>query len=262
MVTAPLVMGFVLIIAFVVLAVKRGHVQAWTDIFVGSILGVLLLITSVFEILRICLLPLSKTILIRRRLIPPGHGPRKHRRIVIFDGICVLCNRFGAFVHGRLIDTGAVDWVPFQDKDNEHVDIPALVKEFSINEADLQDRICAISGNEILWGADAVIEVCQWCVWPYNLASLGKIVPFAFRDAIYRTVAGERYKWFGTQPLDENFAKYLCPYYYMNKKAFDEKAQKRALEAEKRRKEIAKTMKMAEAEVERKAALSKKGKTE
>mmetsp|Transcript_15867 Transcript_15867/g.25398 ORF Transcript_15867/g.25398 Transcript_15867/m.25398 type:complete len:179 (+) Transcript_15867:783-1319(+) len=111
-------------------------------------------------------------------------------------------------------------------------------------------------------GADAVIEVCQWCVWPYNLASLGKIVPFAFRDAIYRTVAGERYKWFGTQPLDENFAKYLCPYYYMNKKAFDEKAQKRALEAEKRRKEIAKTMKMAEAEVERKAALSKKGKTE
>jgi len=63
---------------------------------------------------------------------------------------------------GRLIDTGAVDWVPFQDKDNEHVDIPALVKEFSINEADLQDRICAISGNEILWGADAVIEVCQW----------------------------------------------------------------------------------------------------
>jgi len=29
--------------------------------------------------------------------------------------------------------------------------IPALVKEFSINEADLQDRICAISGNEILW---------------------------------------------------------------------------------------------------------------
>jgi len=48
----------------------------------------------------------------------------------------------------------------------------------------------------------------------------------------------------------------------MNKKAFDEKAEKRALEAEKRRKEIAKSVKMAEAAAERKAALSKKGKTE
>jgi len=38
-------------------------------------------------------------------------------------------------------------------------------------------------------------------------------------------VANERYKWFGTQPLEKNFAKYLCPYYYINKKAFDKKAE-------------------------------------
>jgi len=164
-------------------------------------------------------------------------------RIVVFDGICVLCNRFGAFVYSRLLEQSAVDWVPFQDKLNEHVNVDELMKEFDIEPNALQDRICAVSGNKLFWGADAVIEICQWCVWPYPLASLGLLVPYPMRDALYRTVAAERYKWFGTQPLDQNFAKYLCPYYYMNKKAFDEKEKKRALEAalkaEKQRKEDA-----------------------
>jgi len=106
---------------------------------------------------------------------------------------------------------------------HEHYSVDKLVKEFSIDPAQLQDRIAVVSGKNIYWGADAVIELCQWCVWPYQLTSLGFILPYAFRDALYRTVAKERYKWFGTQPLEKNFAKYLCPYYYINKKAFNKK---------------------------------------
>ncbi|GAB5365682.1 hypothetical protein AAMO2058_001078900 [Amorphochlora amoebiformis] len=209
------------VVGFVILVMKRGHVQAWTDIFVFSILSVLAIIGSSLELLRIVN---SYTLKLgRKKLFPPGSGPRKHRRIVVFDGICVLCNRFGAFVHGRLLDPSAVDWVPFQDKENEHVDVDAVVKEFDINPAHLQDRICVVSGKKMYWGADAVIEICQWCKWPYPLAALGLLVPHAFRDSLYCTVAQERYKWFGTQPLDQNFAKYLCPYFYINKKAFEKK---------------------------------------
>mmetsp|Transcript_31684 Transcript_31684/g.61277 ORF Transcript_31684/g.61277 Transcript_31684/m.61277 type:complete len:256 (-) Transcript_31684:100-867(-) len=222
--------GLGLLLCFLLLVSRRGHVQAWTDIFVGSILSVLLIIGGILEGLRLITLPLSKTILCRRRLHPPGSGPRKHRRVVIFDGICVLCNRFGAFVHFRLLEKEAVDWVPFQDKSNEHVNVDALVKEFGIDPLALQDRIAVVSGDKLLWGADAVIEICQWCVWPYPLMAAGLLVPHAFRDALYRTVAKERYKWFGTQPLEKNFAKYLCPYYYINKKAFDKAASKNVKE--------------------------------
>lgn len=226
MIALLLVCGF---LGFLLQIYRRGHRQAWTDIFVGSIVAVLLSAVAVFETLRFITYPVSK-ILFRKKLFPPGSGPLKHRRVVVFDGICVLCNKFGAFVHSRLLETGAVDFVPFQDKENEHVNIGAVMKEFNIDPAALQDRICVVSGKKVLWGAAAIIEILQWCKWPYPSASLGLLVPAAFRDALYLTVARNRYEWFGTQPLEDNFAKYLCPYYYINKKAFDKSAKKKKSE--------------------------------
>ena len=37
------------------------------------------------------------------------------RRLVIFDGVCVLCNRFGRFAFYRLVNPDLVSFVPFQD---------------------------------------------------------------------------------------------------------------------------------------------------
>ena len=206
---------------FLVQVLRRGHRQAWTDVFVGTVVSLVLTATLLFEVLRLLSYPLALLGLCRRKLHPPGSGPRKQRRVVVFDGICVLCNKFGQFVYWRLLETSAVDFVPFQDMTNEHVNLDALVKEFGFKTEQLKDRICVVSGKRIFWGPDAVIEIMQWCKWPYPLASLGLLIPRAFRDALYMTVAKNRYQYFGTQPLEDNFAKYLCPYYYINKKAFD-----------------------------------------
>lgn len=72
---------------------------------------------------------------------------------------------------------------------------------------------------------DAVITILQWCYWPYPLTKLGLIVPHPIRDLAYITVATNRYRWFGTQPLEKNFAKYLCPYLYI-KNSFETKKAK------------------------------------
>jgi len=111
-------------------------------------------------------------------------------------------------------------------------------------EEDVQRKIAFISGDRIFWGAEAIIELCRWFDWPYPLARFGYLVPKPLRDVLYQIVADNRYRWcaagpyrhrscpahravgcrrFGTQALDKNFARQLCPYYYFKKKDGDKK---------------------------------------
>jgi hypothetical protein len=53
-------------------------------------------------------------------------------------------------------------------------------------------------------------------VIPYPAAAVGRLLPQSLSDSLYLTVARNRYDFFGTQPLDKNFAKKLCPYYWIN----------------------------------------------
>ena len=106
-------------------------------------------------------------------------------------------------------------FVPFQDPHaNPHIKVERLQEEFGFKAEQLQNRIAVVDGDRLLWGPDAVIAVFGWCYWPYPLAAVGLLVPWPVRDALYLTVAKNRYEWFGTQPLDMNFAKNLCPYIY------------------------------------------------
>lgn len=215
---------------------KNGHSRVVTDVFVLAIVCALGAGVAALELVCLCIWPFR---LCRRlagfeaeRLDPAAASEqaagRRHtekRRIVVFDGICVLCNRFGRFVVGRLPDPNEVSFVPFQDaKSNPHVSMRLLQQEFGFELAELQDRIAVVDGDKIYWGPDGVIRVLGWCFFPYNpVARLGLLVPWPIRDAAYLTVANNRYRWFGTQALDKNFAKYLCPYLYV-KAAFPGKS--------------------------------------
>ena len=212
---ACLLLGLVVRVAYI--GVRRGHVAALTDCIVVTVTGVLLLVVAVLEVVRLLSWPLRSLLgrlmgLVVKKKKSPAPVPR---RVVIFDGVCVLCNVFGRFVVGRLPNAGQINFVPFQDpKSNPHVNLPRLIEEFKFDTAQLQNRIAVVSGTNLLWGADAVLEIFSWCVWPYPLMQVGKVVPAALRDTLYLTVASNRYAYFGTQALDKNFAKKLCPYYW------------------------------------------------
>ena len=53
--------------------------------------------------------------------------------------------------------------------------------------------------------------------FPFPLLKLGYIIPRPIRDFVYSVVSSNRYDWFGTQPLERNFAKNLCPYLAVKK---------------------------------------------
>ena len=198
-VVACLLLGLVVRVAYI--GVRRGHVAALTDCIVVTVTGVLLLVVAVLEVVRLLSWPLRSLLgrlmgLVVKKKKSPAPVPR---RVVIFDGVCVLCNVFGRFVVGRLPNAGQINFVPFQDpKSNPHVNLPRLIEEFKFDTAQLQNRIAVVSGTNLLWGADAVLEIFSWCVWPYPLMQVGKVVPAALRDTLYLTVASNRYAYFGT----------------------------------------------------------------
>jgi predicted DCC family thiol-disulfide oxidoreductase YuxK len=105
------------------------------------------------------------------------------------------------------------------------VDIEKVRGEFGIKEADLQLRIAVVSGDKLIWGAEAIMEICQWMCIPYPAAAIGRLLPHSLSDSLYLTIARNRYDFFGTQPLDKNFAKKLCPYYWINPEAAVNKAE-------------------------------------
>lgn len=111
-----IVLGFVLVVvlfALVVYAKKHGHSKVVSDIVVGSVIFGLAMGFALLEAVNLMIWPFRYI----RRLLnysPPmdpkiasdlstGRHSNSSRKIVVFDGVCVLCNRFGRFVLMHLV---------------------------------------------------------------------------------------------------------------------------------------------------------------
>lgn len=127
--------------------------------------------------------------------------------IVIFDGVCNLCN-------------GVVTWLIPRDPAN-HIKFTALqsaagqrlLQHNVIDLADI-DSVIVVDGDRIFVESDAALRICRVLRWPWPLLSHLHVVPRAWRDAIYRWVARNRYRWFGRRdqcmlPAPENAQRFL-----------------------------------------------------
>jgi len=211
-------------IALVGYVVIHGHSKALSDVVVGTVLALLGTVFLLLEMVHLLSYPARKAM--RKPAIDSktamelasGKMDITQRKVVIFDGVCVLCNRAGQFVVMHLPDPNLVAFVPFQDAISSHVSMAKIREEFpDFKDEDLQLKIAVVSGKRLLWGADAVIEICTWMSFPFPLMKLGLLMPRPMRDLCYYIVSANRYDWFGTQPLENNFAKSLCPYLAVQK---------------------------------------------
>jgi predicted DCC family thiol-disulfide oxidoreductase YuxK len=109
--------------------------------------------------------------------------------IVIFDGLCNLCN-------------GAVQFIIRHDKKNKFVfaSLQSEVVQKLLNEIEVKyslESIVLIKGDKHFVKSDAVLEIAKKLsgLWPmvYGL----KIIPRFLRDILYNWVAKNRYTWFG-----------------------------------------------------------------
>ncbi len=110
--------------------------------------------------------------------------------LVIFDGVCHLCQSSVAFIIQR-DPAGIFNFAPLQSGPakrilrNAHPDFIA------------GDTVLLVENGEIYTGSEAALRICRRLPLPWRWLWVLRYVPKFFRDGIYRFIARNRYRWFG-----------------------------------------------------------------
>ena len=110
--------------------------------------------------------------------------------VVVFDGMCVLCSANARFIlrHDR---RGRFRLATMQGAAGA-----ALMARFGIDPLDPETFI-VVEGGHAWRDSDAVFAIWRGLGWPWRAGTVLRVVPRAVRDAAYRMVARNRYRWFG-----------------------------------------------------------------
>ena len=110
--------------------------------------------------------------------------------IILFDGVCNLCNGAVNFVIKR--DTGNVfKFTPLQEKQGA-----LLLKTHAIDIQKL-DSIVLIENGNVYTKSSAALRIAKKLSGPWPLFFVLLIIPSFIRDGVYDFIAKNRYKWFG-----------------------------------------------------------------
>ncbi|MFZ0297270.1 MAG: DCC1-like thiol-disulfide oxidoreductase family protein [Candidatus Sulfotelmatobacter sp.] len=116
--------------------------------------------------------------------------------IILYDGVCALCNRFVQFILRR--DRNAI--FRFASLQNAFA-VPILARH-SASPSDL-DTVYVVVNYELpdeylLSRSEAILFVLRQLAGPWRtIAPLLQILPKSLRDAVYSAVARRRYRIFG-----------------------------------------------------------------
>jgi predicted DCC family thiol-disulfide oxidoreductase YuxK len=132
--------------------------------------------------------------------------------IVLYDGVCGLCNHLVQFLLKR--DTH--DRFRFASLQSEFAN--NLLRRHGADPHDLDTvyvvRDYGLPSQSLLARSDAVLYMLTQLGGLWKLAGVGRVLPKAFRDAIYKIVARNRYRVFGKHescmlPEPKHRAKFL-----------------------------------------------------
>ena len=127
----------------------------------------------------------------------PAQGPSGHQagHLVLYDGVCRLCNRSVQFVLER--DRHAA----FQFASLQSATGQAMVARYGRSTGDLTTFYVVAnfqtSGPRFYAKGDAALFVLRELGWPWKAMLIAKICPRAIRDRVYDLVARTRYRVFG-----------------------------------------------------------------
>jgi predicted DCC family thiol-disulfide oxidoreductase YuxK len=110
--------------------------------------------------------------------------------ILLFDGVCNLCNRAVQFVIPRDPE-GRIQFAPLQSAPGK-----ALLTRHGLDPGALDSVVLVEDGN-VYQKSAAVIRVSELLGWPYRVAGVGRLLPSPVLDRLYDIVAANRYDVFG-----------------------------------------------------------------
>ena len=112
------------------------------------------------------------------------------RPVVVFDGVCNLCNRAVQFIldHDR---RGALLLTANQSEAGQRL----LAGRTS--GASPEDTIFLVDNGRIHERSTAALRIARALGFPWSLLYAFVIVPRPLRDLAYKWIARNRYRWFG-----------------------------------------------------------------
>lgn len=111
--------------------------------------------------------------------------------ILLFDGTCNFCNGTVNFLIPR-DRRGRLRFAALQSELGRR-----LLTEHGLPIRDDPESMVYIEGGRALERSDAALALCRHLDGGWPLLRAFRIVPRCLRDAVYRLVARNRYRWFG-----------------------------------------------------------------
>lgn len=112
--------------------------------------------------------------------------------IVIFDGVCNICNFGVRFVHRF---NGKKENIHFTWLQSFHGE--QILRQVGLTPADCDKRFVFIYEDQHFTASTAAVQIARHLDFPMNLLYIFKIVPTFMRDPLYDFVAKNRYTFFG-----------------------------------------------------------------
>jgi predicted DCC family thiol-disulfide oxidoreductase YuxK len=115
----------------------------------------------------------------------------KRQEIILFDGVCNLCNQSVTFILQRE-KSPIFQFASIQSEAGKE-----LLQWYGLPR-DYNQAIVLIENGKMYLGSTAALKIGQTLKFPwFILSSAGLIVPKFIRDWVYRQIAIHRYQWFG-----------------------------------------------------------------
>ena len=118
---------------------------------------------------------------------PLGCGPE--RPVILFDGVCNLCNRFVLFVIDR--DRQAhFSFASLQSEPGRR-----LLQAYGI--PDDVSTLVLVEDGRVSTRSTAALRIASWLGPAWSMCRVLMLIPRPARDLVYDWVARYRYAWFG-----------------------------------------------------------------
>jgi len=119
----------------------------------------------------------------------------KRGRIILFDGICNLCNGSVIFILKR--EKGPV----FQFASIRSETGKELLEWYGL-PSNYSKAVVYVENGKTYLGSTAALKIGQNLIVPWSLlSSVGFVVPKFIRDWVYNQIAQHRYQWFGKKDV-------------------------------------------------------------
>lgn len=119
--------------------------------------------------------------------MPP---PADHPNLLLFDGICHLCNGTVQWVLQH-DPAGRISFCPIQSETGRQ-----LYRQHGL-DPEQPGTMLLITDRGVHARSDAALEIARLIGRPWSLLRAFRLIPKRLRDGAYGLIAANRYRWFG-----------------------------------------------------------------